>query len=289
MGPLSANSSVVKPSVSIEKLSGASNYPAWSFAVKLALISNQTWRVVSGTTPKPPAIITGAAAASPTTAAEAGTETEESVEARKVWTDLDEMAQATIGLLVDSTQHVHIRNASTSKEMWDALASVHQRKGRNARLYLLRKLWNSRYVEGTPMQSHINKVSDLVLELANIGRSIPDDELGAVLVNSLPPSWDYLVTSFDSIPEDSFTSSMVITRLLGEEDRRAEQRETTKGSSSRSGSGSALATNKQQGKRSDRRRDTCANCGKKGHWARDCRSERKPKSADARNPSPVHC
>ena len=83
----------------IQKLNGE-NYSVWSYKLELLLIKDNLWEVIKEYTP------------TPTDAA---------------WSKKDDQARATIGLLVEHNQLLHIWNATTAREAWAALTpGLHQ-------------------------------------------------------------------------------------------------------------------------------------------------------------------
>ncbi|OAD56172.1 hypothetical protein WN48_03818 [Eufriesea mexicana] len=71
-----------------------SNYCSWKFKVELLLIKEGLWELVTQNRPATP-------------------DTD--------WFNKDGKARATIGLLVEDDQLIHIRSAKTAKEVWEAL------------------------------------------------------------------------------------------------------------------------------------------------------------------------
>ncbi|KAK2578840.1 hypothetical protein KPH14_012195 [Odynerus spinipes] len=80
------------PRVVIAKLNNE-NYQSWKYKVELLLIKEGLWEQVNDSPPESPDAL---------------------------WKNKDGKAKATIGLLVEDDQLVHVRKAVTAKEAWEA-------------------------------------------------------------------------------------------------------------------------------------------------------------------------
>ena len=118
------------------------------------------------------------------------------------------------------------------------------------------------------------ELEDLVMKLrrANCGPS--EEDVCAVLLRSLPSSFESLVQSF-RMSVTSFNSSDLVSKLIAEEVRQKE--------STRVEEATALYASKKNGRKNPKKQQgrhakgpfgACYNCGKAGHYARDCRSSR---------------
>ena len=95
--------------IQIQKLN-RSNYPTWKFKVELLLIKDGLWKVIRDNAPNP---ITDD------------------------WTDKDDKARATIGLLVEDNQLNLIRAATTAKESWTFLKNCHEKATMTNKIVLI--------------------------------------------------------------------------------------------------------------------------------------------------------
>lgn len=154
------------------------NYQVWKFKMKMLLTGEGTWTYVNGPTPQtPPA----------------------------AWTAGDEKAQSTICLSVEDSQIVHICNCTSAKAMWDELRKVHERANLSNKLYLLRKLYQSKLQADEDMQGYIRRTLELVERLRGIGQETTDFQVAALLLSGLPESYEALVTALDARPDDDLT------------------------------------------------------------------------------------
>jgi hypothetical protein len=76
--------------------------------------------------------------------------------------------------------------------------------------------------ERDDMFVHINTVKALVDQLHSIKVNITDEDVDMVLLMSLPPSFDNLVTSLESMSTKDVDLQFIVARLLHEVSRRKE-------------------------------------------------------------------
>jgi hypothetical protein len=86
------------------------------------------------------------------------------------------------------------------KSAWEALCGVHEAKTIGNKLFLLRRFFTIKMQKGDDMLVHINTVKALVDQLCSVEVNIVDEDVYMVLLMSLPPSFDNLVTSLESMP-----------------------------------------------------------------------------------------
>ena len=190
----------------IDKLTG-SNYGVWSMKVKIMLMKDDLWGLIDGTEVVP----TEATAAYTIKLAKA-------------------TPTATIGLTVDDSFLLMIGDKETTKAMWDAIKDHFQSDFIANELFLQRKFYQTRMSNGVDMQSHINSLRDIQRQLADIQCKIPvEREFVMTLLESLPDSWESLITALESRAGD-LTLSFIQQRLLHEESRRKETDEALEAS-----------------------------------------------------------
>jgi hypothetical protein len=146
------------------------NYSVWKFKMELLLIKDDLWTQVS--TEKP----TDATAAA-------------------AWQKRDDKARATIGLLVEDSQLIHIRKATTAKQVWESLKNYHEKSTLTSKVYLLRQICNLKLSETGNMEDHITLMQDLVDKLTALGEEIKDHLFVAMLLSSLPDTYGTLITA----------------------------------------------------------------------------------------------
>ena len=178
----------------IDKLNN-DNYNVWKFKLEMLLIREDLYNLV---TDEPPEIITDQ------------------------WRSRDRKARAIINLLIQDDQIIHVKNLTTAKETWNTLKNIHERANLSSKLFLLRKLYSLKLSEGGNVNEHINKIYEIRDKLTAIGETINDQHLSALMLCSLPPSYDTLITALEARPELELTPAFIRSKLLDEFSKRVE-------------------------------------------------------------------
>lgn len=189
----------------ISKLNNA-NYPNWKFKVELLLRSKGLWKKVIDTA-RPAPVTTHDVVIS-------------NQAALTEWDDRDSEAKGIIGLTIEEDQIALIRTCKTAKAMWDALKDYHEKNTLTNRVFLMRSICLLKLAEGGDAKAHINKMTDLFTKLRDIGEeTLSDKWSAAMLLSSLPDSYDALITSLESRREDEITFALVQQRVIAEYER----------------------------------------------------------------------
>jgi hypothetical protein len=156
------------------------------------------------------------------------------------------------------------------KSAWEALWGVHEAKTICNKLFLQRRFFTIKMQEGDDMLVHINTVKALADQLRSIEVNITDEDVYMVLLMSLPPSFDNLVTSLESMSTKDVDLQFIVARLLHEvsKTKECESFETT-----------ALVN-----KTHNSNKKLCFYCKKPGHFVKIClkkKSDEKKKTNQA--------
>jgi hypothetical protein len=128
-----------------------------------------------------------------------------------------------------NAQLAHIQYCDNVRSAWEALCGVHEAKTIGNKLFLRRRFFTIKMQEGDDMLLYINTVKALANQLHSIEVNITDEDVYMVLLMSLPPSFDNLVTSLESMCTKDVDLQFIVARLLHEMSKRkkCESSETT--------------------------------------------------------------
>lgn len=217
---------------SICKLNGV-NYQTWKFKLKLLLTKEGLWDVVEDGVPALPAMTAD-------------------------WKMKDGKAKAVIGLLVEDSELITIKNLSFAKHYWDALKEVHEKPNLTNKVSLYRKLWKC-HQESDSVECHLNNILSIVDELKALGEQIKDSMVVGLMLSSLSENFNPLVSALETKPENELTINFVKEKLV--------QADSRFGNNKESGDYQVLKSSKKFAKGKFVK---CYNCGRKGHTKPSC-------------------
>lgn len=223
---MSSNSGLM----SIEKLTGRENYATWSFAVKAYLQLEDLWECISHEDSKP-------------------------VDAKK-----DVKAKSKLILLIDPIIYVHVREATTAKQVWDNLSRVFDDSGLTRKVGLLKDLINTTLESSANIEDYVNKIMSAAHRLRNIGFKVDDEWLGTLMLAGLPDMYKPMIMAIESSGVNICADS-IKTKLLQE----VKTMDTTAfySNSKQHGKNVEKGAHKPKGPR-------CFHCNKYGHLSKNC-------------------
>lgn len=182
----------------------------------------------------------------------------------EAWIEKDASARATIGLALDDSQLCHVIGAATANEMWSMLKGYHERGSLCNKVHVLRQLCSLRLTEGGNMANHLAEVSGLVQKLVGMGEKLGEHWIVAILLSSLPESYNPLITALEGHPEADLKMEYVKGKLLDEWRRRCENEKENEERALRAERSANIDYHAGFASR------VCYHCKEEGHIRRDC-------------------
>jgi hypothetical protein len=190
-------------------------------------------------------------------------------------------------VLLDSVKdHLipHLIEKKTTKEMFDALVSLFQRKNMNKKMVLRNKLRSVHMSRSDNVSSYLTRITWVHDHLVAIGDKTEDVELMNVALNGLPNSWGPFfegVCARENLPnwqrlwddciQEETREEYKSSNQGGSEEKMALVSKTRNGKGkSSSKKGNIDGGSSQPRKKKDLSKIKCFSCYKNGHYASQC-------------------
>ena len=172
----------------------------------------------------------------------------------------------------------HIMNLSSPDEIWKKLETQFMSKSLTNKLYLKQRLYGLKMQEGCDLAQHVNVFNQIITDLAQLDVKIEDEDRAMILLCSLPPSYEHMVTTL-TYGKETIKVEEITAALLAHNQRKQNAGESShadslyiKGNqdrgrkSEKEGSGKRNSRSKSRGKKTIH----CYKCKEPGHMKRDC-------------------
>ncbi|KAG5861345.1 hypothetical protein JTB14_016694 [Gonioctena quinquepunctata] len=170
----------------VPKLQGRENYEEWSFAMENFLVLEGLSKCIDGT------------------------ETENELVAK---------AKAKVVLSLNPSLYVHVKEATTAKEVWDTLKDLYENKGFTRKISLLRNLISLRLENCSSMAEYVNQVIETSQKLSRTGLKLDTSLVGSLLLAGLPDRFAPMVMALEhsgiGITTDTIKSKLLDMQLDG--------------------------------------------------------------------------
>jgi len=240
----------------VVKLTG-DNYEVWKLQISLVLKAADVWGYVDGSVAQPAATADADVIAT--------------------WKKEDTIAQAILVPTLSMNQVSHVFKCSTSKEMFNKLRDVNADNSTLNKQHTLTTFLNYSIKGNSSVVAAYLEVEQLARNLNDMGVNIDEVTTVTKIVSCLPEnSFHAFKKAWDSVPEVNQTMTMLLARLKKEELSNKtdsnEQKVQTMAYAAFNKHPQAQIQAKERGNIQDlKKKTTCNNCGKMGHWARECR------------------
>ncbi|KAL5805411.1 hypothetical protein ACOSQ4_028144 [Xanthoceras sorbifolium] len=201
------------------------------------------------------------------------------------WNLLDRQALGVIRLTLSRNVAFNIVKEKTTAGLITALSNMYEKPSASNKVHLMRRLFNLRMAEGASVAQHLNEHNTITTQLSSVEIEFDEEVRALILLSSLPDSWNATVTAVSSSSgNNKLKFDDVRDLVLSEEIRRRESGEASsssalhtesRGRTSERSSYRSRSKSRRGKSRSGKKDFSCYNCGKKGHFKRDCRAPKK--------------
>lgn len=109
----------------------------------------------------------------------------------------DEEALTFIRLSIDDDQIKHVHNKHNAMDTWHALKRVHTQDKPGKKIRLLREIVGELAQPGDNIPAHLDRMVEKFQRLTAMGELKTDSFLSALMLNSLPKSYDSIVLALE--------------------------------------------------------------------------------------------
>ena len=196
------------------------------------------------------------------------------------WTFNDTYAQVIITNNISSTEMVHVSQCTTAQAIWESLEAVHESKGHQTIVSIIRNLFHTKAEEDSDINEHLNKLKQYWERINQMNEEdfrISDVLFKIIISSSLPLSWDTFTESYvggrkgiTEIDPKKLMGSQQFIGILKEEylqrQLRADKGEVNQAYTQKRSLQNRL--NSKPGTNSDM---SCKHCGRNNHNTPDCK------------------
>ena len=193
----------------------------------------------------------------------------------KEWKQGEAIAKQQIASSIPDSLFMKVRAKGTAYKIWTELGKHFEKRSRMVSIDLRRRLQELRCAEKGNINDHFATLRTMREDLAAMGESVTDDDFYAIIMGSLPSSYDPYLSALNA------TSSVLGTQLSADDlmlsITEEYERRALKSKGGKKDDNAAFYSNDaekgQKGGSSSKKKGECHNCGKKGHWKKDCWEE----------------
>ena len=189
----------------------------------------------------------------------------------QAWRLGEAIVKQQIAATIPDSLFMKIQDKGTAHQIWLALTKDFQNKSRMVSMDLRRRLQQQRCIEKGDVRAHFATLRTMREDLTSMGHPPAEDDFYAIVIGSLPPSYDPFVSALNA------TSSILGTFLSPDDLMHTitdEYDHQTLGRTSKREENVTFYSNDDGGKGKKRRPELkCFNCQKKGHKKFDCWAE----------------
>ena len=194
----------------------------------------------------------------------------------KEWKQGEAIAKQQIASSIPDSLFMKIRTKGSASEIWKELENHFQKRSRMVSVDLRRRIQEVRCAEKGDMIAHFATLRTMREDLAAMGQSLTEDDFYAIILGSLPSSYDPYISAVNatsSVMGKTISSDDLMLTVTEEYERRNLRNKSGKKDDEAAAFHSTDSGKGQKGdSSSDSRKKNakCHNCGKKGHYKKEC-------------------
>ncbi|KAJ9560945.1 LOW QUALITY PROTEIN: hypothetical protein OSB04_006105 [Centaurea solstitialis] len=186
----------------------------------------------------------------------------------------DLKAQSLIRLHLSNDVLQDVAEEETSYQIWTKLDKMFMEKSLPNKLHMKLKLYALRLSEGGSITAHLSKFKEIVGDLKNLEVKYDDEDLGLILLCSLPSSFgtfmDTIIYSRDSLSLDEVYTALSSKEKMKEINPGHEPRAERLNARGRPFEKCSSSSSKSRSKSRGKPRKFCNFCKRKGHTMEEC-------------------
>ena len=245
--------------VELEKFTGKNNFNMWKIKMEALLITQGLGDAIESENSKG-----GSSSKTPEEIAE-----------------INKRARSAIILSLGDSVIREVAKEKTVAGLWAKLESLYMTKSLANRLYIKKRMFTLRMIEGSSLEEHIDEFNKVCDTLKTIDAALDDEGKALLLISSLPKSYENLVDALmygkQTLIVDELKSAL---NTIGLQEKQTHlQNGTSEGLTAKF----KIVKNNKQGKKKNKNKDLkCFQRHKEGHFKKDC-PEKQRKPQDSRN------
>ncbi|KAH9680636.1 Integrase catalytic domain-containing protein [Citrus sinensis] len=184
--------------------------------------------------------------------------------------EIDRKARGTIILSLADSVIREVAKEPTVADLWAKLESIYMKKSLANSLYIKKRMFMLKMVEGISLDDHLDEFNKVCDTLETIDAALKDEDKTLLLISSLLKSYgnfiDALMYGRQTLSLDEVKLALNTKELQGKQDHLGN--ESSQGLTAKSKS---EGKKKKQGKYKEKPKDLkCFFCHKEGHFKKDC-------------------